>query len=81
MESFDFHASVAILVAVIIGGNGSIAGVLLASVLLTLLPEFSRFALDYRQILFGLVLIVFGRFLPQGISGVARLVFARLRNG
>jgi branched-chain amino acid transport system permease protein len=74
-DTFDFALSIAILTTVVIGGSGSVWGVSAAAVLLTLLPEVSRFVSDYRLLLFGALLVLVMRFSPGGLAGaVARAV-------
>jgi branched-chain amino acid transport system permease protein len=78
-DTFSFLVSVSILAMVVIGGIGSTWGVLLGAVALTLLPEIFRFAGEYRQLLFGLVLVMVMRFSPAGLFGLlSRLIPAKL---
>ncbi len=65
--SFTLMESVMILVAVVLGGTGSIPGVILGAMLVTLIPEYFRFLADYRMLMFGVVLVVMSIFRPQGI--------------
>jgi branched-chain amino acid transport system permease protein len=60
----------------VIGGTGSVWGVVVATVGLTLLPEVSRAAADYRLLIFGAMLIVVMRFSPGGLAGLAASVTA-----
>ena len=78
-DTFDFVQSIAILTMVVIGGTGSVWGVVVATILLTLLPELSRAAADYRLLIFGAMLILVMRFSPGGLAGFARAVVARRR--
>ncbi len=73
-DTFDFVQSIAILTMVVIGGTGSVWGVVAATIGLTLLPEVSRAAADYRLLIFGAMLIVVMRFSPGGLAGLAALV-------
>jgi len=68
-DTFDFALSIAVLTTVVIGGSGSVWGVSAAAVLLTLLPEVSRFVSDYRLLLFGALLVLVMRFSPGGLAG------------
>jgi len=43
-----------------------------STVALTLLPEASRAASDYRLLVFGAMLILVMRFSPGGLAGMAR---------
>ena len=65
--SFTLMESVMILVAVVLGGTGSIPGVILGAFLVTLIPEYFRALSDYRMLMFGVALVVMSIFRPQGI--------------
>ncbi len=71
-DTFDFVQSIAILTMVVIGGTGSVWGVFAATIALTLLPEVSRAAADYRLLIFGAMLILVMRFSPGGLAGLVR---------
>jgi branched-chain amino acid transport system permease protein len=71
-DTFDFVQSIAILTMVVIGGTGSVWGVFAATVALTLLPELSRAAADYRLLIFGAMLMLVMRFSPDGLAGLVR---------
>lgn len=64
---FDFMKSIDIVVMVILGGMGRTAGVIVAAILLTLLPEFLRGFAEYRMILYALLIIVLMILRPQGL--------------
>lgn len=66
-ESFTFWESILILCMVVLGGMGSIPGVILGSVTLIVLPEVFRQYSDYRMIFFGLSLTVMMLVRPEGI--------------
>lgn len=70
-ESFTFNESVLIVCMVVIGGIGSIHGVIIGALILTLLPEILRlFLIDfqtYRMLFFGITIILMMIFRPQGI--------------
>ncbi len=67
--SFTFLESAIILCIVILGGMGSITGVILAALILILLPEYLRFLADYRMLVFGATLVVMMIFRPKGLMG------------
>jgi branched-chain amino acid transport system permease protein len=71
-DTFDFVQSIAILTMVVIGGTGSVWGVFASTVVLTLLPEVSRAAADYRLLIFGAMLMLVMRFSPGGLAGLMR---------
>ena len=65
--SFTFLESAMILSIVVLGGMGSIVGVIIAALAMILIPEYLRVFSDYRMILFGAALIMMMIFRPQGI--------------
>ena len=74
-DSFAFVESITILAMVVVGGNGSIWGVMLASALLSLLPQWFQFIDDYKLLLYGGLLFAVMRFSPGGLSGFAQRWF------
>jgi branched-chain amino acid transport system permease protein len=68
-ESFTFMESVLILSMVIVGGLGTIAGVIFGAVLLVFLPEVLREVELYRMLALGAGLVVLMIFRPQGLFG------------
>jgi len=71
--SFTFLESAMILSIVVLGGTGSIIGIIIGALLLILLPEYLRAFSDYRMLLFGLIMVIMMIFRPQGIvTGVRK---------
>ncbi len=69
---FSFMRGVDVVVMVVLGGLGSISGVALAAVLLTVLPEALRALPDgeqYRLVIYPLLLVLLMLTRPQGIFG------------
>ena len=56
---FSFNKSIEILVMVVLGGMGNIIGGVIASIVLTLLPEYLKEFSSYRTFVYALVLILF----------------------
>jgi branched-chain amino acid transport system permease protein len=79
-ESFTFFESVIILSMVVLGGMGSIPGVILGAVALVVLPEITREFALYRTAIFGLAMVAMMVFRPQGFVGSARRA-VELRGG
>ncbi len=48
-ESFGFIESITILSMVVIGGIGSVGGIIVAAVVLTMLPQWFQFIEDYKE--------------------------------
>jgi branched-chain amino acid transport system permease protein len=69
-EDFNFLKSFEIVVMVILGGMGSIPGVIIAAAILTILPELLRGISEYRMIVYALLLIIMMLTRPQGLFGV-----------
>ncbi len=68
-EGFSFMKSIEIIVMVILGGMGNTAGVIVAAILLTILPEVLRPVQQYRMVIYSLLLIILMLTRPQGIFG------------
>jgi len=65
--SFTFLESAIILAIVVIGGMGSILGVIVGAFILILLPEYLRALSEYRMLAFGAIMVMVMVFRPQGI--------------
>ena len=65
--SFTFMDSAMILSMVVLGGMGSISGVIVAALVLTLAPEYLRAFSEYRMLIFGALMVVMMIFRPQGL--------------
>ena len=66
-ENFLFTESINVLAMVIIGGMGSLLGVILGAIVIVALPELFRDLAAYRLLVFGFALMVLMIFRPQGI--------------
>jgi branched-chain amino acid transport system permease protein len=78
-DDFGFITSITVLSMVAVGGIGSVFGVIVATVILTLMPEFFRFISDYKLLVYGALLFAVMRFAPEGLAGLAGRVFARTK--
>lgn len=67
--SFDFNKSIDYLTFVVFGGMGSLSGSIIATIVLTFLPELLRSMQDFRMIIYPLALIILMIFRPQGLLG------------
>jgi branched-chain amino acid transport system permease protein len=68
-NSFTFDVSIMILSIVILGGMGTIRGMFLGAIILIVFPEVARPLMEWRFVVYGLVLIIMMRFRPQGLLG------------
>lgn len=78
--SFTFLESAIILCIVVLGGMGSIVGVIIGAMILILLPEYLRALSDYRMLAFGAILVVMMVFRPQGIVTSVRRIYTLKKN-
>jgi branched-chain amino acid transport system permease protein len=68
-----FQRSIDIVIIVVLGGMGSITGVIIAAIGVTLLPEVFREFAEYRMIVYALALILMMILRPQGLLGLKEL--------
>ena len=73
--SFTLWESINILCVVVLGGMGSIVGVIVGAFVLILLPEYLRFLSEYRILAFGAILVVMMVFRPGGIVETVRRTY------
>ncbi len=76
-SSFTFLESAIILCIVVLGGMGSIIGVIIAALVLMLLPEYLRAFADYRMLVFGATLVIMMVFRPKGLISTVRRTYRR----
>jgi branched-chain amino acid transport system permease protein len=69
----NFQKSIDLVLIVVIGGMGSITGVVLGASILVVLPELAREFADYRMIAYALALVIMMILRPQGIMGIKEL--------
>ena len=65
--SFTLWESIFFLCVVVLGGMGSVTGVIFGALVLVLLPEYLRVFSEYRILIFGAVLVIMMVFRPGGI--------------
>ena len=66
-QSFSLLVSINVLSIIIVGGMGSIPGIVLGSLLLIGMPELLREFAEYRLLLYGALLIVVMLLRPEGL--------------
>jgi branched-chain amino acid transport system permease protein len=76
---FGFLPSVYVLVMVVFGGLGTVRGAVFGACFLTLLPEFFRFVQDYRNLIYGLALVLLMLYEPRGLLGHGSHAWRALR--
>jgi branched-chain amino acid transport system permease protein len=73
--SFTFLESAIILSIVVLGGMGSIIGVIFGALILILMPEYLRALSEYRMLAFGAILVCMMIFRPQGLFSNIRRTY------
>lgn len=68
-SDFAFVVSIQIVSMAVIGGLGTIRGPIFGALLISSLPEILRFADDYRELVYGCLLVLMVRFMPEGLIG------------
>ena len=68
-QNFGFGQSIVILSMVVLGGIGSRWGPIVGATLLGILPEVSRPIMEYRILIYGILLLGMMRFQPGGLLG------------
>ncbi len=74
-NSFTFMESALVLSIVVLGGMGSILGVIIAALALVLLPEYLRAVAEYRMLVFGAVMVLMMIFRPHGLISNMRRTY------
>jgi branched-chain amino acid transport system permease protein len=66
-NSFGFLVSINVLAVVIVGGMGSVPGVVLGALVMVGLPELLREFAEYRLMVYGAALVVMMLYKPEGL--------------
>jgi len=72
-DAFTFDLSVLFFIAILIGGRGSVLGPLLATIILTVLPEFAAPLVAWSTFLYAALLLVIVLAVPGGIAALLDL--------
>jgi branched-chain amino acid transport system permease protein len=80
-QSFSFLGSIMILSIVVLGGMGSIPGVIIGAAVLIILPEELRFFSRYRMLVFGALMVLMMVFRPGGLIQSVREVYIHKGGG
>lgn len=76
-EDFTMMVSINVLCIVIVGGMGSLPGIVLGAFVLKGLPELLRELEDYRLLVFGALLVVMMIVRPEGLWPAGRVKFKK----
>lgn len=75
---FGVEQSLNAILAVILGGSGTLAGPAVGAFAVVFLPEYLRVADSFRLIVYGLILVLATIFMPRGIVSVVSKLAKRL---
>lgn len=76
-SSFTSAASMDMLVMAIFGGLGSIPGTILGASILTIIPETMRGLSQYRNLMYGVLIVVLMMIKPDGILGNVNFAYRK----
>ena len=69
-DSFGLVRSLLLILMLVVGGRGNLAGPFFGAAMVTILPEALRFTQEYYLILFATGVILVMLYFPQGIAGI-----------
>ena len=72
-DNFTYMESVVMLTMVVLGGVGSIPGIIVGATVLTILPEALRGISTYRYAIYGILLVMMMIVRPQGMISMSSL--------
>lgn len=76
-EMFTILESLNMVIVLLIGGTGTIAGPILGSVINVVIPEILNVVPEQRMIAYGVFVILFIIFIPEGLVGLTRKILNR----
>ncbi len=80
-EISTLSESIYMLSMTIIGGFGTLIGPVMGAIVLSLLQELLRSYLEYRYLIYGLLIVLVMRFFPKGIYGIIELFLEKAGGG
>jgi branched-chain amino acid transport system permease protein len=79
-ESFNFGESITLALMLVIGGLGSLRGAIIGAFMMTFASEYiGAYAAQHRMLIYGIIMMLFILFLPEGLDGLFRRVIGRVR--
>src|SRR4030067_2763241 len=73
-QNFGLGQSIVVLCMVVFGGIGTRWGPIVGAVILGILPEISRPFMEYRILIYGILLLAMMRFQPGGLLGTESIL-------
>jgi branched-chain amino acid transport system permease protein len=78
-QNFGFGQSIVVLSMVVFGGIGTRWGPIVGAIILGILPEVSRPIMEYRTLIYGVLLLGMMRFQPDGLLGSGSILSKTFR--
>ena len=79
-ESYNWGESVTLALMLLIGGLGSLRGAVIGAFFMTIGSEYiGAYAAQHRMLIYGIMMLLFMLFLPDGIDGLLKMVLNRFR--
>ncbi|HWW47067.1 MAG TPA: branched-chain amino acid ABC transporter permease [Xanthobacteraceae bacterium] len=78
-ETFSLITSLSFLTMAVIGGILSPVGAVLGGIYLTVAPEFLREFKSLQMVIYGVLLVLFMRFLPHGLASLPKRVWTGIQ--
>ncbi|MDB4896654.1 MAG: putative high-affinity branched-chain amino acid transporter, permease protein [Firmicutes bacterium] len=79
-ESFTTHTTITFVLMVIVGGRGSLPGITVGAIVLSLLPELLRGLKQYYMLLYGIAIVVLIIVWPNGLGGALSKLSKQVRS-
>jgi branched-chain amino acid transport system permease protein len=68
-DSFGMLELIKHFIMVVLGGLGSITGSIIGATVVVILPELLRAIRDYQELIYGVLIVIFVLFAPEGLYG------------
>ncbi len=75
---FTVDYSLNAILAVILGGSGTIIGPIIGAFIMIFLPEYLRIAEEYRLIIYAVMLILIVFYMPKGITNLIKIAYNKV---
>ena len=69
--------SISVLAMVIVGGIGSVIGIVFSAAMLSVMPLMFQFIDDYKLLLYSALLFLMMRFSPDGLAGLCQRTYRK----
>ncbi len=78
-DMFTFERATSYIIMAMLGGVNNTAGIIVGSVLITMLPEWLRTVKEYLQLFYGIGIILLMVFMPMGLAGLYETLVKKIK--